>query len=797
MIPPFNTRHEEHTALLVVPTGVLETFISVSTVSTHGLTLVGIIGGAFLGIWVLWLSVVHICRLKAHVASDGTSESDPLLHQDQIQTGLQRDHTATLNHDISLCSICADLDFYKIFLDGLPEKGKISLGSLSSILEKSNQCSFCRLISCHVRRTWMLDKFPHVDLSGVEFGMFSMNCGYRREPSPASRCYRLHIIVMKDPMGLLESYRDFRAAGPLIINLMQEDAFKFGRPIDLHGRRMKDTVDTDLVKKWIRLCQENHRDKKCGRVWRMDRQLPGFVRMVDVVSMAMIPAPFGCRYVALSYVWGTIGTEYWTTKNNIAERSTSGGLSTANLPETITDSILFVRRLGERYIWIDALCIIQDDSRDKFTQLRAMDLVYGLSYLTIIAAGGMTARDPLPGCRPQTRMLQQHIEVVQGLHLQVAFPRLREVVALSTWNTRCWTYQEGALSHRRIYFTGQQVYFECQSDVFCEDIVAESKGQFSASFLRMSFAESFPGPESFGSYKRAVEQCTRRNLTIESDIVDAVTGVTNALARSFGIGDPAKAFQYGMMLTDLHLALLWQHDPHTPRARRSLPDAGSSSWPSWAWAAWRGAVIYMADNVYVGTRISNLSGKPSVEESLVDSWYIVDHSGDTMQLDVRQVSRNFLDPRTEEQKFAYSSPRRILDQMELTRDPPLESGTLIFHTTSSHFGIARRRGEGREESSACVHYGLFTSSSPPWVGTALLALDPVPATSLEFIVLSRSSSGKRDVYDGEGLMFYDKCLLHVMAVIWNEGFMERVGLGVIHEVAWIASRPEEKVVYLR
>jgi len=47
--------------------------------------------------------------------------------------------------------------------------------------------------------------------------------------------------------------------------------------------------------------------------------------------MAVIPAPSGCRYVALSYVWGDIGTEHCTTKDNIAERSTPGGLNTANL----------------------------------------------------------------------------------------------------------------------------------------------------------------------------------------------------------------------------------------------------------------------------------------------------------------------------------------------------------------------------------------------------------------------------------------------------------------------------------
>jgi hypothetical protein len=54
----------------------------------------------------------------------------------------------------------------------------------------------------------------------------------------------------------------------------------------------------------------------------------------------------------------------------------------------------------------------------------------------------------------------------------------------------------------------------------------------------------------------AAETCTRRNLTVESDIVDAFAGLTDALVAAYGLGDPARAFHYGMMLTELH-ALLW------------------------------------------------------------------------------------------------------------------------------------------------------------------------------------------------------------------------------------------------
>ncbi|KAG2341985.1 HET-domain-containing protein [Suillus weaverae] len=643
-----------------------------------------------------------------------------------------------------------------------------------------------------------MEDFPHVDLSEIECGVHTIpNGALRRGPYPPLRFgRRLHITGD----GLWQTHPVFSAAGPLIIHLMQEDAFKFGRPVDLHGRRMSNTVDIGLVKKWIKLCQENHGDK-CRNVWRMDRNLPEFVRVVDVVSMAVIPAPSGCRYVALSYVWGGNGAEYWTTKDNIVKRSMPGGLNVATLPDTITDSISFVRQLSERYIWIDALCITQDDSRDKVSQLHAMDLVYGLSYFTLIAAGGKTARDPLPGCRPRTRTPQIHIEVVQGLHLFVALPTQEKALAQSAWITRCWTYQESALSCRRIYFTEQQVYFECRCQVFCEVIVAESKAALSSSFLRYPRGEYFPSStDSFESYKSAVERCTRCNLTVESDIVDALTGVTNALVAAFGLGDPARAFQYGMMLTELHRTLLWQHDPHTPRTRRSLAEGCHSSWPSWAWATWRGAVIYMSRGVYGQTRVANYSSEASVDETLIDAWYIVDHSGGIVLLDVRRVSRVYW---IEEEQPPYSSPGGILDPTEMPLDihRPLKPGTLIFRTTSSHFNITRRGGESNEESSPTDQYGLFNILStmhfpPTWVGTVILPLDPVPPTSIEFIVLSRCDSVD-GLYDQESLQRYRGCLLHVMAVSEFDGLMERVGLGVIHIVAWVASTPEEKVVFLR
>ncbi|KAG1744136.1 heterokaryon incompatibility protein-domain-containing protein [Suillus paluster] len=521
------------------------------------------------------------------------------------------------------------------------------------------------------------------------------------------------MTLVSDDLSRWPSINADRVSSYLVVaasaGIVYDWALTFGQEVEFIWRHHWSLMTVLYLSKWLGLCEEGHGDI-CESVWWMgdNRSLPGFMRIVDVVSMAIVPEPPACRYDALSYIWGGIGAEYWMAKDNFAERSTPGGLNITNFPDTIIDSIQLVRQLGERYRWIDTLCIIQDDIGDKIIQIHAMDSIYGGSYFTIYAAGGTSARDPLPGLRPRTRPPQQHIEVVQGLHLSVPLPPPIEALNLSAWSTRGWTYQELMLSRRRIYFTGQQVYFECRRDIFCEDVVAESKFLSSSTQpLRYKGAGNFtylrkpthtPPGQSVMDYMYAIGPYTRRNLTVESDIVDAITAMTNVLAKGFelGGGDPAKSFQFGMTLIDLGHALVWQHDPHTPRARRSIPGEGKSAWPSWAWATWRGAVRYVGETLY--------------------AW--------------------------------------------------LDS-TLIFRTTSSHFSVVRRDDGGEDQkSSARFYHGLFNilSSSSTWVGSVILPLDPAPPASLEFAVLSRTSAGP-GVCDEESLgMFYSGCMLYVMAI---------------------------------
>jgi hypothetical protein len=77
-------------------------------------------------------------------------------------------------------------------------------------------------------------------------------------------------------------------------------------------------------------------------------------------------------------------------------------LSWDRIPRTIQDGITLTREIGEDYLWVDALCICQDDREDQNRQIIHMGSIFQESFLTIIADCGDSASYGLPGVRPGT-----------------------------------------------------------------------------------------------------------------------------------------------------------------------------------------------------------------------------------------------------------------------------------------------------------------------------------------------------------------------------------------------------------
>lgn len=147
------------------------------------------------------------------------------------------------------------------------------------------------------------------------------------------------------------------------------------------GRSIKTAAhNTALVKSWLDLCNQHH-NGLC-KIHRGDdfeqMTAKSYFGVVDVHEMRLTSLPKGAKYIALSYVWGD-GDRYKTDVSNVNEHKKHGGLEKVSLkfPRVISDSIKLVRSLGERFLWVDSLCIVQDSASSWSLNASAMDLVYG------------------------------------------------------------------------------------------------------------------------------------------------------------------------------------------------------------------------------------------------------------------------------------------------------------------------------------------------------------------------------------------------------------------------------------
>jgi len=173
-----------------------------------------------------------------------------------------------------------------------------------------------------------------------------------------------------------------------------------------------------------------------------ERAFPGLrvLRFIDVKRDRLVEMQNICQYVALSYVWGNV-PNFRLTKANRRELLISGAIKTVwkMLPRTIKDAVELTRKLGLRYLWVDALCLLQNDREDLELGVAVMDQVYEQSWLTIIAACGHDANAGLPGVRDGSRRESNlTVEVKRGIWLGV-HTGLDLLFKHSVHNSRAWT----------------------------------------------------------------------------------------------------------------------------------------------------------------------------------------------------------------------------------------------------------------------------------------------------------------------------------------------------------------------
>ncbi|KAK4233672.1 heterokaryon incompatibility protein-domain-containing protein [Achaetomium macrosporum] len=349
----------------------------------------------------------------------------------------------------------------------------------------------------------------------------------------------------------------------------------------------QDMIDFDLVRNWLALCQTKH-GKGCRQnpiLKELNRshpakEVPDF-RCIDVEEDCLVILPAGCRYSALSYVWGP-KKFFSTVTSNVKSLEEPGALRKSEyldqIPPTIKDAIHVAKEIGMRHLWVDNLCIIQDDPEIKGETIKKMDLVYAAADLVIVAAGSETAYSGIAGVHPGSRTSRQPIEeIAPGFRLAFR-SRYANSMEGVPYKSRGWTFQETHFALRSLVFIDGTVAFSCQGNDAWEEHVFEPPHELRGQGGGRGGA--YEG-DDIGTYEWLIQGYSERSLSYETDVYNAWAGVSRELICRLDTD-----LCHGIPTVYFDWFLLW--GPLSYQARRLSTQSGLPVGPSWSWSGWVG-----------------------------------------------------------------------------------------------------------------------------------------------------------------------------------------------------------------
>lgn len=353
-----------------------------------------------------------------------------------------------------------------------------------------------------------------------------------------------------------------------------------------------------LVKEWIQNCEHNHPQCATSPV-----KLPS--RVIDVGALNTQEPRLKittegeiAHYMTLSHCWGRKPV-IRTTKATLQSHLTS--LPLASLPKTFREAITITRELGIKYLWIDSLCIIQDDAGDWEKESAVMGQIYACSYLTIAASaskdssGGCFLSRPPPDNQCKIKCTLSSGEI-SHVFLRPKTKGFHDLDA-SFLQTRAWVAQERLLSPRSLHFDTDQIMWECKTDRLTEDgipvdVDLDSRqsthwdGRFQVSYPFTPEGSSLTR-EFVWDWYEMLENYTTRNLTNGEDKLPALSGIASVMVKRTN-----DQYVAGLWENNINYGLLWRRIGKAPWLEK--PERYRA--PTWSWAAFDGAVIWPDDS---------------------------------------------------------------------------------------------------------------------------------------------------------------------------------------------------------
>ena len=224
-------------------------------------------------------------------------------------------------------------------------------------------------------------------------------------------------------------------------------------------------IDLSLLLHWKSTCDSLH-GKQC-HASRRGPQHASYrpVLLIDTWLMRLKYTSPGDQYVALSYVWGNCKALKTTNANLqslLKDQALSSSIIAYKIPQTLTDAIKLLGLIRGRFLWVDSLCIVQDDTDSFQQQLNSMTAIYANAQLTIVAADGDDATYGLRGIKgvSQPRSSPQS-SFTLSKDYKIIWTSQYTFGLTSAWDQRGWTFQEDIFSRRRLIFCDNMISWEC------------------------------------------------------------------------------------------------------------------------------------------------------------------------------------------------------------------------------------------------------------------------------------------------------------------------------------------------
>ncbi|KAL3304552.1 HET-domain-containing protein [Colletotrichum asianum] len=484
--------------------------------------------------------------------------------------------------------------------------------------------------------------------------------------------------------------------------------------------------------------------------------------------------------------------------------------------------MLIARSIGLRYIWVDALCIVQDSAEDKGYTLPVMDQIYGNAVVNICAASAARSLEGIEGSPMTPRKIARlPIATCAGLTL-MATKTVESRIRHTPWNLRAWVFQERMLSKRSLIFVKDCVFFQCHQATWSEEVCsASSFPTWTLEMVHSPFNSITKNPVRL--YLEYVELYSVRRLTIQDDRIDAFTGVLTMLEPLL-----ETTFFFGLPNSYFDLAVLWETKNDETRidcTRVSVAGQNGLRFPSWSWCGWSGCTwrLSMISGVLLDLHdwlVSHtwvvwykLRDDFSHEELEITStitddadFQLVWTSSDSTSTSLTSRWRGYttIKDATEpygRQKVMAGGEATPMDDNEqkptYPRSPHRSWSCLYFWTYTAFFQLSR---ESRTSSSFAtklepgLHRFSLLDSNGDWCGTIILEDEWFTRVGdvLEFAAISDARDFSMEELDTwnyyvpEDRQVSEWQLYYALLIVWDEKHQvaERTGVAKIYQRAY-------------